>query len=681
MTAIQFPKPTTALSAAACLVAFGHASVARAQSEQVAMSLGEVVVTASGGALSPRQVLSSVNVLSQDRMEDSTQYSNVELIQQVPGVMLGEYSGKGVGFGTVSMRGFNSEGVLNAVKLLIDGVPSNANDGNTYFIDMVPRIDLEAIEVVKGTNDPRFGLHNIAGNMNVVTRTGGNYTQSRLTAGSFGTQILQIAKGLETDQVSQNYAFSHRTTNGFRQHMEADATNFSGKWFAKSGEGTSRVGLLVKHLSHQAHEPGYLSTQEISIDPWMVAPKSVNDQDSRQASQLALQAESDLNSSTHLQGQVYWNHLNDERFIKFPDATRQEFRQLHEQQVGASLQFSQKMGLTSFGDTTLMGGLDTERQDNVNFRERPIEIGSTGQSVVPRRDHQYLFNTAGGFVQAVFKPNARWTITPAYRLDKVTGHGVIRYDTTSSLIGHWPVNDYGLIKQPKISTSYQFTNTATLYANWGRTFQVGTGRAAYQTSAFAVRPSINEGWELGWKLKPANWIDSRVAAWRQTAQNEARTLLGNPSNDIVNLGQTVRQGMDIELNAMPRSTTHLWIGASYQKAEILSSGKEVDHVPRKIYTLGFNEKWNHNWRAGATVIGQSNYFIDTTNPEKAGSYALINTLVAYKVSATVDVDFQIRNLTNRLSYYSYDNVYAGSPGNFYAANMPRSAYMTLHVKL
>jgi iron complex outermembrane receptor protein len=328
-----------------------------------------------------------------------------------------------------------------------------------------------------------------------------------------------------------------------------------------------------------------------------------------------------------------------------------------------------------------MGGLDTERQDNVNFRERPIEIGSTGQSVVPRRDHQYRFNTAGGFVQVLLKPHARWTITPAYRVDKVTGQGVIRYDTSAGLIGLWPINDYGLIKQPKISTSYQFANTHTLYANWGRTFQVGTGRAAYQTSAFAVGPSINEGWELGWKLKPSTWTDARVATWKQTAQNEARTLLGNPSNDTVNLGQTVRRGMDVELNVQPRPTTQLWAGASFQKAEILSTGKDVDHVPRNIYTLGIHEKWNERWRTGATIVGQSHYFIDTTHPETTGAYTLINTLVGYKFSTAVDVDFQIRNLTNRLSYYAYDNVYAGSPGNFYAPNMPRSAQITLSVKL
>ena len=63
------------------------------------------------------------------------------------------------------------------MKLLIDGVPSNGNDGNMPYLDVVFPLDIEAVEVVRGTNDPRYGLHNIAGNANVVTRTGGNYRE------------------------------------------------------------------------------------------------------------------------------------------------------------------------------------------------------------------------------------------------------------------------------------------------------------------------------------------------------------------------------------------------------------------------------------------------------------------------------------------------------------------------
>ena len=82
--------------------------------------------------------------------------------------------------GKVSFRAFNGEGYLNAIKTLIDGIPSNVNSGNQRFIDMLFPLDISYIEVVRGTNDPRYGLHNIGGNVNFGTRQGGSYTDARL---------------------------------------------------------------------------------------------------------------------------------------------------------------------------------------------------------------------------------------------------------------------------------------------------------------------------------------------------------------------------------------------------------------------------------------------------------------------------------------------------------------------
>lgn len=649
-------------------------------SPSTVLSVGEVVVTAAGGALSPRQVLTSVNVLPQERIENQPVYSNYELLNQVPGVLAGEYLGKGVGYGTVSMRGFNGEGVLNAVKLLIDGVPSNANDGNTYYIDMVPRLDIETVEVVKGTNDPRYGLHNIAGNVNLVTKQGGNYTQGRVTAGSFGTAGVQAAKGIENESVSQNYAFGYQRSNGFRDHSDANATNFSGKWFVKSGSGQSRIGLIVKHLQNEAQEPGYLTSAEFSANPWQMAPKSATDLDERRATQVAVQAESAVNGQLHVSGQVYMNELFDERYIKFPDSSRQERRLLDERHVGASVNATYRMGQTSLGDTVLVGGVDTERQDNFNYRNRPAT--DTAANVV-RRDHQYNFNTLGAFVQAAIKPTPKLTVTPAYRVDKIDGDAQVRVDTGTGAVaaGTYPVNDYGLIKQPKLSVAYKVKESVTAYGNVGRTFQVGTGKAAFKTSSSNVLPSINNGWEFGLKLLPSSWFNSRIAVWEQTASSETRTLLANPANDTVNVGETKRHGVDLEFNGKPTSALGIWGGVSVQKAEILSTGKEVDHVPHVLYSLGMDYRINNDWKVGSSITGQSSYFIDTTNPEKTGAYTLVNASVGYKLNKTTDVDFQVRNLTNQLYRYSYDNVYAGSPGNFYAPNAPRSFYAGINFKL
>lgn len=649
-------------------------------SPSTVLSVGEVVVTAAGGALSPRQVLTSVNVLPQERIENQPVYSNYELLNQVPGVLAGEYLGKGVGYGTVSMRGFNGEGVLNAVKLLIDGVPSNANDGNTYYIDMVPRLDIETVEVVKGTNDPRYGLHNIAGNVNLVTKQGGNYTQGRVTAGSFGTAGVQAAKGIENENVSQNYAFGYQRSNGFRDHSDANATNFSGKWFVKSGGGQSRIGLIVKHLQNEAQEPGYLTSAEFSANPWQMAPKSATDRDERRATQVAVQAESAVNGQLHVSGQVYMNELFDERYVKFPDSSRQERRLLDERHVGASVNATYRMGQTSLGDTVLVGGVDTERQDNFNYRNRPAT--DTAANVV-RRDHQYNFNTLGAFVQAAIKPTPKLTVTPAYRVDKIDGDAQVRVDTGTGAVaaGTYPVNDYGLIKQPKLSVAYKVKESVTAYGNVGRTFQVGTGKAAFKTSSSNVLPSINNGWELGLKLLPSSWFNSRIAVWEQTASSETRTLLANPANDTVNVGETKRHGVDLEFNGKPTSALGIWGGVSVQKAEILSTGKEVDHVPHVLYSLGMDYRISHDWKVGSSITGQSSYFIDTTNPEKTGAYTLVNASVGYKLNKTTDVDFQVRNLTNQLYRYSYDNVYVGSPGNFYAPNAPRSFFAGINFKL
>ncbi|MCV4275847.1 Plug domain-containing protein [Pseudomonas capsici] len=111
---------------------------------------------------------------------------NWEFFRRTTGVTITEFN-QGTTSGKISFRGFNGEGEVNAVKLLIDGIPSNSNDGNMPFMDMIFPLDIDSIEVVRGTSDPRYGLNNIAGNVNINTRIGGDYTRARLRYGSYNT--------------------------------------------------------------------------------------------------------------------------------------------------------------------------------------------------------------------------------------------------------------------------------------------------------------------------------------------------------------------------------------------------------------------------------------------------------------------------------------------------------------
>ena len=124
------------------------------ESAQTTFTLGDtdtVIVTAN-------RILTSVDLIASDVAQDANVDYGWELVSKLPGILITEFN-QGATSGKLSFRGFNGEGEVNAVKLLIDGIPSNSNDGNMPYIDMVFPLEINSVEVVRGTTDPRYGLH------------------------------------------------------------------------------------------------------------------------------------------------------------------------------------------------------------------------------------------------------------------------------------------------------------------------------------------------------------------------------------------------------------------------------------------------------------------------------------------------------------------------------------------
>lgn len=162
------------------------------------LTLGTVQARATAERTLPaRSVFSSVDIIGGDLLQQQKVDHSWELLMNAPGVQVTQFK-MGTDAGRFSFRGFNGEGRINAVKLLIDGIPSNDNAGGMPYLDAVFPLDISAIEIVRGTNDARYGLHAIAGDVNVLTRQGGNDGQLSVTVGSFGTRDIQLAKGSRT---------------------------------------------------------------------------------------------------------------------------------------------------------------------------------------------------------------------------------------------------------------------------------------------------------------------------------------------------------------------------------------------------------------------------------------------------------------------------------------------------
>lgn len=631
----------------------GHDGHADTPAAATTFTVGEIVVTAERMAGSSDNVLTSVDRLGGDVAQRANVNYAWELVGRLPGVLVTQFN-QGATSGKFSFRGFNGEGEVNAVKLLVDGVPSNSNDGNMPFIDAVFPIDITGIEVVRGTSDPRYGLHAIAGSANIATRIGGTYADARISAGSYATYEGQLSAGLETGRFSQNYLIAYRQSDGYRDHGDLDRMSLAGKWFFNAADDV-RLGAIARFYKSTAQEPGYLTFADSRANPRMTNAYNATDGDVRETEQYSLHFDNTFSDALDLTARAYFNRLRDDRFVKFSASASQQRRVTHEDQLGvlAALHYH-----TNLGGMPVMAevGGDTQWQDNVSLRFTAVNRAPTAQT----RDQAFKLAVSGVYGQLTLEPAPWLKITPAWRWDWVDG------SFFNGLSGQFaPVNAYGTIGQPKLAVAVTPARGVTLYGNYGKSFQIGLASGAYlippRTTNLA--PSINEGWEAGVKFAPSAAFEARLSAWQQDATGEIKRKLNDPLGDSENVGATRRRGFDLQVSGKPVGGLSLWGAMTWQKAIVTTPdpatpqylGNEIDHVPHWLWSGGIDVTALPRLRLSAWASGQSSYWLTAANSAanggKFGAFAMVNAEVAYRLSDRVELALSGKNLTDTYAEY------------------------------
>lgn len=220
----------------------------------------------------------------------------------------------------------------------------------------------------------------------------------------------------------------------------------------------------------------------------------------------------------------------------------------------------------------------------------------------------------------------------------------------------------------------------------------GSTAPAYLTAGQRTfRPSINTGTELGIKLRPFAGTEARLAAWRQDATDEVANMPATGTS--VGLGQTRRQGLDLQVSSQISDTWSVWASHAIQEAKVVSAytatgvslaGNEVMSTPRYISNLGLDYRWSDRLRLGLQGRMQGDYYIEEMNAQgKYGGFRVMDLSAGYTVSERLSVDLQIRNLTDRqYEYVWYDNFFwGGNDQAMFSAAPGRSAYLSLNFRL
>lgn len=639
-------------------------------------AIGEHIEVTGKRLTDASRILTSVDRLGADVAQNSNADFAWRLIGRLPGVMTTEFN-QGTSSGKLSFRGFNGEGEVNAVKLLIDGIPSNSNDGNMPYLDMIFPLEIEAAEVVRGTTDPRFGLYNIAGHVNFITRSGGTYLDSRLSAGSFGKAQAQWAAGLEQDGFRQNYTLNYRKADGYRDHSEATRLGVSGKWGWDMTEQLTLHGSARTYHAEQ-QEPGYLTADVAATTPRATNAYNASDLDERAMDQFSLGLDAQLSGQTSVKTLVWLNALDDDRFVKFSAATSQQNRVTKEQHYGASSTLGLVPHLDGFDSLQLELGASIEKQDNESRRYLTQERVITSQT----RDQQYDLAIAGVYAQLSAEPVSWLRITPSWRLDRVDGDFQDFRAKTSAKI-----NDYGTISQPKLALAILASDAVTLFSNWGRSFQIGAGSGAYLIPPRQVdlAPSVNDGWELGLKYQTSLHTQLRTTLWQQTATGEFKRKLNDPLGDFDNLGATRRKGVDVQFSLTPLPALNLWAAIAWQQAQIDTpdpatptlAGKDIDHIPQWIHSAGLDYSLSDQWLFSASLRAQSSYELTTSNDRgRYGQYLLLDAQVRYNMNTQTEVSLQLQNLTDD----AYEYVWWDGSQTLHSPGEGRAVTAAIHLR-
>lgn len=206
------------------------------------IEMDPVVVSAGKTKQSLDQASVSLSVISSLEIKQRNATNLIEAMETAPGV---HFIGN-----QINIRGSTGYtfGAGNKVLLLLDGVPVYASDTGEFNWDMLPPLDVEQIEVLKGAGSTLWGASALGGVVNVITKDPSQLGRLLVStsAGKYDAPYYDEWRWTDPGRLyytRQDVSFSRRfgpfgmristgyfNTTGYTQLGEATKYNFAGKF-------------------------------------------------------------------------------------------------------------------------------------------------------------------------------------------------------------------------------------------------------------------------------------------------------------------------------------------------------------------------------------------------------------------------------------------------------------------
>jgi len=252
--------------------------------EETPILFDPIVISANKTSLPLDQSPVSLSVISTREIEHRNPTNLIESLETAPGVFF-------VG-DQVNIRGSTGYtfGAGNKVLLLLDGVPVYASDTGEFNWDMLPPMDVERIEILKGAGSALWGASALGGVINVITKSPGpaGKIQFACNAGKYDWPFhdawnwtdhnrlfylrTDVSYSKQFRSLGMRLSAGRFVSTGYTELGDFEKYNFTGKVNYRFGDGS----MWMIYAAYSRMHRGFFVQWKGQNDPYQVDEANLN---------------------------------------------------------------------------------------------------------------------------------------------------------------------------------------------------------------------------------------------------------------------------------------------------------------------------------------------------------------------------------------------------------------------
>jgi iron complex outermembrane receptor protein len=602
----------------------------------------------------------------------------------------------------ISLRGSGIQRATcggEGIQLLQDGMPINRSDGS-FNMQSIEPLATRYIEVYRGANSLQYGSTSLGGAINFVTFTGYNAAplDMRFEYGSYDTFRGQVSSGMVLGKYDYYTSLTTSSTDGYRDHSEQSSFRLFSNVGAKLLEAleTRFYFTYVKALSQI---PGPLTKEELQQNPRQAYPENTLNNWQKNYNFLRIANKTAWEEDENrIELQAFWDN------VPLDDIMSMYMKDLIND-LGVSLQWKNKTSLCEHENHFTLGfnptyGFAQDLQYNNTGGQIDGEDSNNEQYAlnlnVFMQDQFYLTDklslVGGSALTYARRQNvARWVSDDAMNMgmDMSVMDVAAPMDRSAMNIGSMNMGSSSNMNgtesywgwSPQLGWLYDITKSAQVFGNVSRSFsppsfmqlvdQNYSGIMPLQAETATTLETGTRGragryrWDLAYYY---SWVENEFLPY------SVMTPTG-PSSLTVNAGQTIHQGVEMELGTT--LFDGVWLSkrlseSSLLKKEFPENGR--DRLYLKQVGLWNNFYFNNNPTYGNNAlpgippfyyraellyehpcgfyVGPNvemvpvGYNVDAAGTLKTDPYALLGFKIGYRPKHGFSVYLQAMNLSN-----------------------------------